>query len=59
MGDRQPLRGRTASLTVWVVEWGGEGIVLKQCRSAYKPGCPSRCWWKAKNKMTLSVDVLQ
>jgi bifunctional non-homologous end joining protein LigD len=44
--------------TVWVIEWGGEGIVLKDRRSTYKPGARSRCWWKAKNKMTLTVNVL-
>ncbi len=43
---------------MWVVEWGGEGIVLKDRRSSYKPGCRSRCWWKAKHKMTLAVEVL-
>jgi hypothetical protein len=37
---------------------GGEGIVLKDRRSAYKPGTRSRCWWKAKHKLTLTVEVL-
>jgi ATP-dependent DNA ligase len=44
---------------VWVVEWGGEGIVLKDRRSVYKPGTRSRCWWKAKQKLVLPVEVLQ
>ena len=35
---------------VWVLEWGGEGIVLKDRRSPYRPGTRSRSWWKAKNK---------
>jgi hypothetical protein len=41
------------------VEWGGEGIVLKDRRSVYKPGTRSRCWWKAKQKLVLPVEVLQ
>lgn len=45
--------------TVWVVEWGGEGIVLKDRRSVYRPGVRSRVWWKAKHKLTLTVDVLE
>ena len=45
--------------TVWVVEWGGEGIVLKDRRSSYRPGGRSRTWWKAKNKLVLPVEVLQ
>ena len=36
---------------VWVVEWGGEGIVLKDRRSPYRPGTRSRSWWKAKHKL--------
>jgi ATP dependent DNA ligase domain len=44
---------------VWVVEWGGEGIVLKDRRSIYRPGTRSRSWWKAKHKLVLSVEVLQ
>jgi len=40
------------------VEWGGEGIVLKDRRSIYKPGTRSRGWWKAKQKLTLPVEVL-
>jgi hypothetical protein len=44
--------------TVWVIEWGSEGIVLKDRRSTYKPGARSRCWWQAKNKLILPVEVL-
>jgi ATP dependent DNA ligase domain len=44
---------------VWVVEWGGEEIVLKDRRSAYKPGTRSRFWWKAKHRLVLPVEVLQ
>lgn len=43
---------------LWVVDWGGEGIVLKHRRSVYKPGSRSRLWWKVKQKLTLDVDVL-
>jgi bifunctional non-homologous end joining protein LigD len=43
---------------VWVVDWGGEGIVLKGRRSVYRPGTRSRAWWKAKHKLTLTVEVL-
>ena len=28
----------------WVVEWGGEGIVLKHRRSVDRPGVRSRVW---------------
>jgi ATP-dependent DNA ligase len=45
--------------TVWVIEWGGEGIVLKDRQSTYKPGTRARSWWKAKHKLTLRVEVLQ
>jgi len=27
-------------------------------RSRDKPGSRSRCWWKAKNRLTLTVEVL-
>jgi ATP dependent DNA ligase-like protein len=43
---------------VWVVEWGGEGIVLKDRRSPYKPGLRSRAWLKRKEKLTIPVEVL-
>jgi hypothetical protein len=43
----------------WVVEWGGEGIVLKHRRSVYRPGVRSRVWWKAKHRLVLPVEVLQ
>lgn len=44
---------------MWVVEWDGEGIVLKDRRSPYRPGTRSRSWWKAKHKLRLPVEVLQ
>jgi ATP-dependent DNA ligase len=43
---------------VWVVEWGGEDIVLKDRRSGYRPGTRSRARWKAKHKLVLAVEVL-
>jgi ATP-dependent DNA ligase len=46
---------------VWVVDMGGEGgegIVLKDRRSSYRPGVRSRAWWKAKHKLILPVEVL-
>jgi hypothetical protein len=33
--------------------------VLKDRRSPYRPGTRSRFWWKAKQKLTLAVEVLQ
>jgi ATP-dependent DNA ligase len=42
----------------WVVNLGGEGIVLKDRRSIYKPGLRSKAWWKAKQKLTLQGEVL-
>ena len=44
---------------VWVVEWGGEGIVLKDRRSPYRSGTRCQSWWKAKHKLTLPVQVLK
>jgi ATP-dependent DNA ligase len=43
---------------LWVVEWGGEGIVFRDRRPTYRPGTRSRAWWKAKHKLTLTVEVL-
>jgi hypothetical protein len=43
---------------VWALEWGGEGIVLKDRRSVYRPGTRSRASWKAKHKLVLPVEVL-
>jgi ATP-dependent DNA ligase len=45
--------------TVWVIDWGGEGIVLKDRRSTYEPGARARSWWKAERKLVLSVEVLR
>jgi ATP-dependent DNA ligase len=42
----------------WVVDRGGEGIVLKDRASPYRPGTRSRAWWKLKQKFTLDVEVL-
>jgi ATP-dependent DNA ligase len=42
----------------WVVEWSGEGIVLKHRHSVYRPGVRSRAWWKAKYRLVLPVEVL-
>lgn len=41
----------------WVGELGGEGIVLKERHSAYRPGVRSPAWLKVKPKLTLEVTV--
>lgn len=33
--------------------------MLKDRRSPYRPGTRSRSWWKAKHKLTLTVEVLK
>jgi bifunctional non-homologous end joining protein LigD len=35
------------------VGWGGEGIVLKDRRSPYRPGLRSPHWLKVKSRQTL------
>jgi ATP-dependent DNA ligase len=42
---------------LWVVQGGGEGIVLKEPESRYFPGVRSPAWWKVKGKLTLEVTV--
>jgi len=37
--------------------WGGEGIVLKDRRSPYRPGLRSPDWLKVKHRQTLTVHV--
>ena len=39
------------------VGWGGEGIVLKEPSSIYRPGIRSPAWLKVKPKLTLEVIV--
>jgi ATP dependent DNA ligase domain len=37
--------------------WGGEGVVLKEPTSIYRPGMRSPAWLKVKPKVTLDVVV--
>ncbi len=39
------------------VGWGGEGIVLKNRRSVYRPGVRSPDWLKVKHRQTLTVHI--
>jgi ATP-dependent DNA ligase len=39
------------------VGWGGEGIVLKDRRSPYRPGLRSPHWLKVKSRVNLTVHV--
>jgi bifunctional non-homologous end joining protein LigD len=39
------------------VGWGGEGIVLKEPTSTYRPGIRSPAWLKVKPKITLEIVV--
>ena len=39
------------------VAWGGEGIVLKDRRSPYRPGLRSPHWLKVKSRVNLTVHV--
>jgi ATP-dependent DNA ligase len=43
---------------LWVGQQGGEGIVLKDPRSPYRPGVRSPAWLKVKHHLTLRVQVL-
>jgi len=42
---------------LWVGQGGGEGIVLKDPASIYRPGLRSPGWLKVKAKLTLDVTV--
>src|SRR5262249_13038653 len=56
---RRPVagyRGRRDPYDTWV-GWGGEGIVLKEPNSIYRPGIRSPAWLKVKPKVTLEVVV--
>jgi hypothetical protein len=42
---------------LWVGQQGGEGIVLKDRRTPYRPGVRSPAWLKVKHRVTLRVRV--
>jgi hypothetical protein len=50
-------RRRSAALCDMWVGIGGEGIVLKERTSVYRPGVRSPAWLKLKPKLTLEVVV--
>ena len=52
-----PATTEAARLWAAWVGWGGEGIVLKDRRSPYRPGVRSPDWLKVKHRHTLSVRV--
>jgi hypothetical protein len=52
-----PVTEDAATLYETWVGWGGEGIVLKEPTSIYRPGIRSPAWLKVKPKLTLSVVV--
>jgi ATP-dependent DNA ligase len=49
-------RKAQADYETWV-GWGGEGIVLKEPTSIYRPGIRSPAWLKVKPKLTLEAVV--
>jgi hypothetical protein len=54
-----PVTDDAAQLwALWVGQQGGEGIVLKDPRSPYRPGMRSPAWLKVKHRLTLRVQVL-
>ena len=52
-----PVTEDAALYETWV-GWGGEGIVLKEPTSIYRPGFRSPAWLKVKPKVTLEVIVM-
>jgi len=52
-----PVTADAATLYETWVGWGGEGIVLKEPTSGYRPGIRSPAWLKVKPKVTLEVIV--
>ena len=48
-----PVTEDAATLYETWVGWGGEGIVLKEPTSIYRPGIRSLAWLKVKPKVTL------
>jgi ATP-dependent DNA ligase len=43
----------------WVMDHGGEGIVLKLREAPYRPGLRTTAWLKAKQRLELVVEVLR
>src|SRR5262249_17871001 len=52
-----PVTDDAATLYETWVGWGGEGIVLKEPTSIYRPGIRSLAWLKVKPKVTVEVVV--
>jgi ATP-dependent DNA ligase len=52
-----PVTEDAPTLYATWVGMGGEGIVLKDPASRYRPGERSRAWLKLKPKLTLAVKV--
>jgi len=52
-----PVTDDAAQLWATWVGWGGEGIVLKDRWSPYRPGLRSPDWLKVKHRQTLTVHV--
>jgi ATP-dependent DNA ligase len=52
-----PITEDAATLYETWVGWGGEGIVLKEPFSIYRPGFRSPAWLKVKPKVTLEILV--
>jgi ATP-dependent DNA ligase len=52
-----PVTEDAATLYETWVGWGGEGIVLKEPTSIYRPGIRSPAWLKVKPKVTLEIVV--
>jgi len=52
-----PVTEDAAKLYQTWAGWGGEGIVLKDPSSIYRPGMRSPAWLKVKPKVTLEIVV--
>ena len=52
-----PVTEDAAALYETWVGWGGEGIVLKEPTSIYRPGMRSPAWLKVKSKVTIEIVV--
>src|SRR5215831_499726 len=57
MSGTRAITEEAATLYETWVGWGGEGIVLKEPGSIYRPGIRSPAWLKVKPKVTLEIVV--
>ena len=57
MSGTRAITEEAATLYETWVGWGGEGIVLKEPTTIYRPGIRTPAWLKVKPKVTLETVV--